>query len=189
MPAPPKTNDDAVVGAALDLVARGGVDALTMPDVAQAVGVKTPSLYKRFESRDALLAAVERRALEMVADRLARVPKGRGPKEHARALATAFRAFAHEHPRLYPLVFTARADDATQAARTKAVATLLETLGHLAGTEHALHAARTLTAFLHGFITMELSSAFRLGGSPSDAFDYGLDLFFDRFTERLERQA
>jgi len=35
--------------------------------------------------------------------------------------------------------------------------------------------ARTLTAFLHGFISMELANAFRLGGNIEAAFRDGLD--------------
>jgi hypothetical protein len=44
----------------------------------------------------------------------------------------------------------------------------------LAGEEEALEAARLVTAWATGFIGMELSGAFRLGGDVDRAFEYGL---------------
>jgi hypothetical protein len=32
-----------------------------------------------------------------------------------------------------------------------------------------------VTAFAHGFVSMELTGAFRLGGDVDDAFRYGVD--------------
>jgi hypothetical protein len=43
------------------------------------------------------------------------------------------------------------------------------------GSQHALLAARTIVAWAHGFITMELTGAFRLGGDLEQAWSYGLD--------------
>lgn len=44
--------------AALELFGRRGYDGVSMNDIAQAVGVRAPSLYKHFESKDALWAEV-----------------------------------------------------------------------------------------------------------------------------------
>ena len=45
----------------------------------------------------------------------------------------------------------------------------------LVGIERALEAARLLTAFVHGFVSMEIAGAFRLGGDVDRAFRYSLD--------------
>lgn len=44
--------------AALELFGRKGYDGVSMNDIAEAVGIKAPSLYKHFPSKDALFAAV-----------------------------------------------------------------------------------------------------------------------------------
>jgi hypothetical protein len=62
----------------------------------------------------------------------------------------------------------------TVQARAAAAAPVLARLSALVGDKHALDAARMLTAFLHGFVSMELAGAFKLGGDVDRAFAYGL---------------
>lgn len=49
---------EKALAAALELFGRRGYGGVSMNDIAQAVGVRAPSLYKHFESKDALWAAV-----------------------------------------------------------------------------------------------------------------------------------
>ena len=60
-----------------------------------------------------------------------------------------------------------------------AAAPLVELAGRLAGPDQALEAARLITAFAHGFVSMELSGAFRLGGDVDAAYRYGVDVLVD----------
>jgi hypothetical protein len=45
----------------------------------------------------------------------------------------------------------------------------------LAGPEHSLEAARTIVAWAHGFVSMELAGAFRLGGDVDRAYAFGVE--------------
>jgi hypothetical protein len=56
----------------------------------------------------------------------------------------------------------------------RAAAMLLKILTEAVGREKALLGARTLVAFLHGFILMETSGLFRFGGDINQAFKFGL---------------
>jgi len=92
-------------------------------------------------------------------------------------LAHTFRRFAHANPGAYSLIFAPLPDDARADAgwSVKASAPVIDTTERLAGTDHALEAARTVVAWANGFIAMELAGAFRLGGDVDRAFDYGID--------------
>ena len=50
--------------AALELFGRKGYDAVSMNDIAQAVGIRAPSLYKHFQNKEALFAAAAPAASE-----------------------------------------------------------------------------------------------------------------------------
>jgi Tetracyclin repressor-like, C-terminal domain len=51
------------------------------------------------------------------------------------------------------------------------------------GSERALEAARLVTAFAHGFVLMELTGAFRLGGDVDEAYRYGVGVLVDALRE------
>ena len=148
-----------------------------MQAVADAVGVRAPSLYKRFADRSALLTAV---ADDVAAD-LARghhatrhdpgPAAGRAPDGHSAIARSPI-----DSPRAYQLLFGA-AGHATVAGRQRPGRrrACCASPRRSSGPAHALEAARLLVAFVHGFVSMELAGAFRLGGNVNAAWDYGLE--------------
>ncbi len=183
-PARARTSHIAIVAAGRDLLEAGGLDAVTMQAVAERVGVRAPSLYKRLPNRAALIAAIGTAALEDLGRQLE--PPGRDPDPASglRTIATAFRAFAHENPRAYELLFMNLPPESRPPADRFALASapLLAVAGRLAGPDQALEAARLVTAFAHGFVSMELGGAFRLGGDVDEAYRYGVDVLVSALT-------
>lgn len=165
MPTPERTSLTQIVEAGCDILERHGLGGLTMQSVAARVGVRAPSLYKRVRDRDALVAAVAEATVVELTRRL------EASDRSLEALAHTYRAFAHERPEGFRLIFTA---SAPQAALDRAGATIVRSAGMLAGEAQALEAARLITAWATGFIQMELAGAFRLGGDVDEAFDFGL---------------
>jgi AcrR family transcriptional regulator len=148
-----------------------------MQRLAKAVGVKAPSLYKHVDGRDHLIRLI---AEDVVADLIVALDDavaGVDPGEDLAALAHALRDFAHANPEAYGLLFSRLPEEQRPDAvlMEQGVAALLRTTGALAGSADALEAARTVTAWGHGFITMELAGAFRMGGDVDHAFQFGLD--------------
>lgn len=170
MPTPDRTSLDAIVSAARDLLEEDGLAGVTMQAVATRVGVRAPSLYKRVQSREELIRLVAEATLRELTERV----------DDARTAADVlarFREFGKERPAAFQLVMTPGpgipvADRELSAASSAA---LIRTATDLAGEADALEAARTLTAWATGFISMELNGSFRLGGDVDRAWSYGVE--------------
>jgi AcrR family transcriptional regulator len=169
MPTPDRTSLDAIVAAAAELLESEGLPGLTMNAVAQRVGVRPPSLYKRVEGRDRLIQLVAEGALAELAVRLS-------AETSAVGMMNLFRDFGRERPAAFQLVMGPGAG--TPAAHPEfgaaATAPILRVTAQLAGEEHALEAARTLTAWVVGFLSMELNGRFMLEGDVQQAWEFGL---------------
>lgn len=177
MPTPPRTSMDEIVAAGRRILEAEGTDALTMHAVADAVGVRAPSLYKHVRGRDDLVHRIAVQVAGELGTRLESATGSGDPMADLQAMADAYRSFARNNPRGYGLLF----GPASEAWRidddlnVRLSAPLLRTTQTLAGAGHGLEAARLLVAWAHGFVTMELAGAFRLGGDVDDAFAYGVE--------------
>ena len=104
MPALAQTSTAAVVTAGRRLLEEHGPDALTMRGVADAVGVRPPSLYKRVRGRADLLRLI----LDDVADELAAAldaaASSGDPAADLRSMGAAYRRFAHANPVAFTLM-------------------------------------------------------------------------------------
>ncbi len=163
MPTPERTSLAEIVAAGREILEQNGPSGLTMQAVAERVGVRAPSLYKRIRDRDALHAAVAAASIDALTDRLS------AGGDDLTSLAGAYRRFAHEHPEGFRLMFTASAPEESLHRSSEPVLRACEVL---VGPDHALDAARLFTAWATGFLQMELAGAFRLGGDVDQAFDY-----------------
>jgi AcrR family transcriptional regulator len=169
MPTPDRTSLDAIVLAARAILESDGLAGVTMQAVAVRVGVRAPSLYKRVESRDDLIRLVAEATLRDLADRV-------NPSATASELLNGLRSFAKESPAAFHLVMTPAPGTPLANSEVNIAASegLLRVAGELAGEASALEAARTLTAWATGFISMELNDRFRLGGDVDRAWDFGV---------------
>lgn len=180
MPARPKTSDEEIIEATLKLFEQKGRDGFSMSEIAEAVGIRTPSLFGRFKNRAELLDKVELALWAALARDLAAATNAsevsKKPVEAMTAQAHAYRAFAKANPNGYALMFDPRAaqSPAGAVARAAALAPCAPAFVALVGADNALAAARVLTPFLHGFVSMELTQAFRLGGDVDQAFEFGV---------------
>jgi AcrR family transcriptional regulator len=71
-----RVREDAIVASVNRLLAEKGFDAMTVDEVAADVGIAKASLYKHFESKEALAAAAMVRVLEQALDYIAGLEAG-----------------------------------------------------------------------------------------------------------------
>src|SRR5919201_6945617 len=100
-----RLSKERVAAAALELVDRDGVDALTMRRLGRALGVEAMSLYEYTSGKDELVVAVMERLLEEL-----ELPAPGHPdwKERIRSVVAAWLRLAERHPKAFPLLYRER---------------------------------------------------------------------------------
>ncbi|HEY3061493.1 MAG TPA: TetR/AcrR family transcriptional regulator [Chloroflexota bacterium] len=147
-----------IVEAARRILEHEGEPALTMRRLADAIGIRAPSLYKHFPDKAAVELALMEIGLREAGAALASAVHS--SCDRLAALATAYHRFAIDHPHLYRLMTTRplpreRLAPGVEAA---AVAPLLVAVGG------DLNTARALWGMAHGLALLELD-----GRLPPDA--------------------
>src|SRR5579863_203419 len=98
---------EALIRAALDLIAQKGPAGFTFADAARSAGVSSAAPYRHFRDRDALIADVARRGFELFATRLDAAWND-GQPEPLKAfenVGRAYLAFARGEPAYYSAMF------------------------------------------------------------------------------------
>jgi AcrR family transcriptional regulator len=145
----------ALIDAAAEVIARGGVEAASTREIYARAGVKAPTLYHHFGDKQGLLDAVVTDAFERYLGAKHALPATGNPAEAVRQGWDLHVSFARDNPALYRLMWPSGQADLPPAAAESARA-LEEGFGRLAS-RGALrpgvtprHAARALSAALSG---------------------------------------
>ena len=157
---------EALIEAALALIAEKGPAGFTFAEAARSAGVSAAAPYRHFRDRDALMADVARRGFEAFAARLeAAWDDGRpDPMAAFDALGRAYLAFAREEPAYYGAMFEsqlppdletelARAADEAFAVLRRAAEAVCATLPE-AGRPPALMVALHMWSMAHGVASL-----------------------------------
>ena len=164
-----------IVETARELLEREGPEGLTMRRVAEAMGIRAPSLYKHVRSKDDLEAILMAEAFGgMGADLHAAMTgarKGRSKKSTELAeLGRAYRRWALAHPHLYRLVTGGplpreRLPEGLEAWTAEPV---------VAAVGGDPDRARAAWAFAHGMTILELDGRFPPGADLDAAWAAGI---------------
>ena len=96
---------EACVREALEIIAKEGIDSLSLRDVARRLGVSHQAPYKHFPSRDHILAEVVGRAYASFAAHIEKRPRSEDPYEDLGNLGRCYMEYARKHPLHYQLMF------------------------------------------------------------------------------------
>lgn len=192
---------------ALEQLADGGAQAISLNAIAKELGVSGPALYRYFANRDELLNSLVVDAYGDLRDALAR-PVGAGERgtsvsARIRRLARAYRLWAREQPHRYELLFRpplpgydAHSTQISEAGRSLMGVVLGEIEGGSEASVNPLDSAEVLHARstgapnfqlavrvwsrLHGFVSLELGGAYHAMSVDADAlFDAEVDVLTD----------
>ncbi|MEM7171214.1 MAG: TetR/AcrR family transcriptional regulator [Pseudomonadota bacterium] len=100
---------EALIQAALDLIADKGTGGFTFAEAARAAGVSPAAPYRHFRDRDALMAGIAQQGFERFAQQLEAAWQDGAPDPVTalNRLGRAYLAFAREEPAYYAAMFEA----------------------------------------------------------------------------------
>ncbi len=179
----------ALLDAALRLVEKEGVEALTLRAVARLAGVSQAAPYRHFTDKQALLAAVAEEGFRAMTDEMRRAAAAHpdDPLPRFRALGLAYVRFAWQHPSHFRVMFGRETADRSAQPSLRAAA--METFGLLVSAVRDCQAAGLIRAadpeelavsawsMVHGLSALLVDGQLR--GKPEDALaeDVTRDLF------------
>lgn len=87
-----------------ELIAAQGMATFSLRKLAERVGIKAPSIYAHFESKEALLAAARQHARAALGEALAAGPQEHHPRQRLITAAMGYLQFAQDQPHLFALL-------------------------------------------------------------------------------------
>jgi AcrR family transcriptional regulator len=158
-----------ILDAARELLEDEGAEALSMRRLADRLGMRAPSIYKHFPSKEALEAALISQGFEeqgaMFGAALESAP------EPIAAMAASYRAYAQRHPHLYRLMYDRSLNRALLMPGSEESAVV--PVVRAAGGDRDL--ARAIWAFAHGMTMLELGGRFPADADVDAAWRRGLE--------------
>lgn len=181
MPYPAQMDTTRIVNYAREMIETEGVDNLSLNKLATLLGVKAPSLYRHFASKNDLLRAVNLHTGGQLVEAILAAVKDApdDPQARVRTMAHAYRAFVHAHPLTYALMFGSLSPELRpDPALLEGMAIPLQhVMATITGEADSLAALRGAMALVHGFAMLELNGQFQRGGDLNAAFTRAVDAY------------
>jgi AcrR family transcriptional regulator len=170
---------DRVVAAALAIVEEGGLAGLSTRRLGQALGCEAMSIYHHFASKQHLLDALVDAALAGIPP----PPPDLPAIARLRDQAYAYRAMAHRHPKLYPLIAVHRLNTPTGVRLIERMLAIVAEV--TLDPETAARAFRVLGYYVTG-AALDETAGYALGPSAAEPVD---DAFIARECPHLAAAA
>lgn len=157
-----------ILDIARDMMKRDGVGALSFNGIARELGIKPPSLYTYFDSKNAIYDALFKRGFIMFREEI-KLNEG---KTFEQRLASVFRlyiTFAYENPDLFQIMFQRPIPDFVPSEESMAVSSKsladaqneIRDLFRVEGIHPAIPAEQALDliiAMMHGLASLQMAN-------------------------------
>lgn len=165
-----------VVAAGAALADEVGFSSLTLAQLAERVGVRTPSLYKHIASQDDLNRQIAALALTEAADAVGAATQGLAGRDALAAAGRAFRDFVLTHPGRYAAtvgVAPTSPQDPVAVAGARLLSSFTSVLqSYDIAPQDTVHALRALRSVFHGFGTLQSAHGFQWTADIDGSFQW-----------------
>lgn len=171
---------EQIFDSAWELIGEVGWTEFRLSQLAENLGIRTPSLYNHIQDLEEVRWEMKRRSLQMLGDRLSlKLKTSAMGSERIFEFLNAYRSFAKSHPQFYPLTIeSTEFDPELKPLGDRILAVCLEVFRFPTLDETSVHRIRILRSLLHGFIVLEEAGGFGRKESIEESFK--------KITESLE---
>jgi AcrR family transcriptional regulator len=183
-----RVDKDRICREAIVLANRRGLDDLSMNDLAQALNIRSPSLYSHVAGINDVKRLLALHGLDLLDRSIAPATIGKSGAEAVTSALNAYREFVQANPGVYAAMIPTppRSDREWSGAVDRLMDTLLASLRQygLQGSE-LIHALRGLRSLVHGFVSLESSGALKHRVDRDESFAW----MVESFVAALERTS
>lgn len=157
-------NLNMILAAAAELAEEKGLENVSLLQVAEKLGVKSPSLYNHLSGWKELSQGIARLAITKLEAAIRNAAVGRSNDDALHSIAREYRMFAKENPELYKAIlrFPDCSDDGIQEAGHAVVRILYQVMEpYCLGRTETIHFVRGFRSVLHGFVSLEEAGFFQ----------------------------
>lgn len=166
----------SVLDAAWDLANRDGIENIGIKQIADELGIRSPSLYNHIRDLSDIRSEVAAKTANRFAESLEKMIKNPGmgeksTKEILIGFMNEYRDFARRYKGVYPLLVSAPLDNENhRLASDRILKVCLSALSLEVLDAKAIHQIRILRSVLHGFVSLERENGFGLPESVEESF-------------------
>lgn len=169
---------ETIIETAAKVADEKGFDNVTMKELADELGIKSPSLYKHFSGGlDELNKELMLYSWQLLDSEITKAVIGKAKDAAVITLCYAYRRFVSEHRGLYEAMqwYNMYLSDEHLQASEGAVDVMFRALSSYSLTEEQkVHSVRMIRAFLQGFSTIEYHGGYGNRVPLNDTFDFAL---------------
>lgn len=161
MPFPAKTNTDAIIQSASEIIRIDGLPSLSMRTLAARLGVRASSLYRHFPDRSSIEQTLANRAGLQLLDCMQEAVEGLAGEKAIFAASRSYLDYASTESAFYDLLMLPGVPNRSQSEAAKAIWDFfVKLVSDTTDAGDEVSVAATLWSFLHGFSVLSRTGHF-----------------------------
>lgn len=170
---------DQIIDQAIKIIDKKGLSFFQLSDLAEAMEMKTPSLYNHFLGLDDLIRSVQLKTNQLLFEAMSESAIDLSGKEAFKALCFSYRNFFKNHSGIYETMTIAI--DLKDKELLQATFRPVELVSKIIASVHmeedfGVHIMRYIRSALHGFVSLEAKGNMILKTSADESFAILVDM-------------
>jgi len=180
----------AVLGAAAKLANYEGLKNVSLKNLADRLGIRSPSLFKHVKGLDDLHSALMLYGWKQLGERVIMSAVGKAGDDAGRAMCRAFYEYAKENPGIFEAMMWINQNSSIEVGQavgqlSKLVAMVLASYN--LNESELIHVSRIFRSFLQGFSSIAINGSFADPVSIDESFEFGVEMLLKGISASRKR--